>query len=260
VKNRSAWLDEIDVQPRQTLESILLFTGCSPAYSPRNQNIAKAAAQLLDRMQVAFTTLGRKEVCCGDLALRAGDLKTFNKLKKTNQTGIADSKAQYVYTLSPHCFHTMQTSYFKENETRPALRPFILLLYDKLKSGALCFSRKIRKKVTYHDPCFLGRYNNIYDAPREIMESIEGLSLIEMKHNRQNSICCGGGGGGMCLDRESGERLGEIRLNEALAVNAEVVVTACPHCLTMLEDAAQSHPKYQDLKIMDVCELALQAV
>lgn len=259
-EKRGEWLGETGIQTTKDPADALLFSCCSTAYDPRNQNIAKAATQLMQRIGITFNILADKEVCCGDSVMRVGDATTFNKLARTNISNIALSGSKNVYTLSPHCFDTMKKSYFNDMEVTAHIKPFMLLLHKSMKNGTLRTTRRIKKKVTFHDPCFLAKHNEIHQEPRDILAGIEGLCLVEMKHNRKAGICCGGGGGGIWVDRDAGERLGEVRLEEALASKAELVVTACPFCLSMLEDAARSDPKYRHLEIMDICELVLSAL
>lgn len=257
---RSDWLLGTDIRPAGGDSSILLFVCCSPAYESRPKEIVLSAVKLMERMGVGFETLGEEEVCCGDAIMRVGDLDTFSKLRMVNKSIIEARGNRNIYALSPHCFHIMKTKYFENCEESYSVKPFVLLLHEALKSGSLVFSKKVEKKVTFHDPCFLAKHNNIFEEPREILNGIPGINLVEMNHNRRNGICCGGGGGGVWLDREKGERLAEVRLLEALSAGAEVVVTSCPFCLAMLEDAALSDSKLEHIQVMDICELICEAL
>jgi Fe-S oxidoreductase len=260
-EKRTDWLAETGIQPSNDKEAILLFAGCSPSYDSRAKKIARAAVKLLNRIGIKFDTLGVKEACCGDGVMRVGDFDAFHKLKTMNKSNIETHGARDIYTLSPHCSHIMKTNYFENyDEQSVSVKPFVMLLYEAMENGSLIFSKPIKKTITYHDPCFLAKHNSICEEPREILKSIEGLTTVEMEHNRKAGICCGGGGGGIWLDRKKGERLGEVRLEEALSAGAETIVTACPFCLSMLEDAAKGESRFEHIEIMDICELALNAL
>jgi Fe-S oxidoreductase len=259
-EKRSEWLTETGIKRSCSDDAILLFAGCAASYDGRARRVAKAAIRLLDKMGIAFDTLGEKEVCCGDGVRRVGDFDTFYKLRTINKSNIEARGARNIYALSPHCSHTIENNYFDKYEGAFSVKPFLLLLCEALKSGRLVFSTPVRKTVTYHDPCFLAKHSCICEEPRKILESVEGLTVVEMEHNRKAGICCGGGGGGVWLDRKKGERLGEVRLEEALSTRADVIVTACPFCMSMLEDAARSDVKFEHIQVMDICELAFEAL
>ena len=257
---RAEWLKEASFQPSEGDGAVLLFVGCSASYDPRATKIARSAVRLLGRMGVAFDALGEQEVCCGDGVMRIGDQDTFNKLRMINKSNIRARAPGSIYALSPHCAHAMKTGYFEDKDASIPVKPFVLLLHDAIKKGALAFTKPIEKRATYHDPCFLAKHNAIYEEPREILGSIEGLEIVEMEHNRRDALCCGGGGGGVWLDRKKGERLAEVRLEEADASGADILVTACPFCLSMMEDAAKNDERRRRIRVMDLCELACEAL
>jgi Fe-S oxidoreductase len=256
---RAEWLKAASFQPVESEGGVLLFVGCSSSYDPRATKIARSAVRLLGRMGIAFDVLGEREACCGDGVRRVGDQETYDKLRTTNKSNIEARKPGSIYALSPHCAHAMKTGYF-ENDAQFAVKPFVLLLHDAIEKGALAFTKTINKKATYHDPCFLAKHGGIHEEPREILRGIEGLEVVEMKHNRCDALCCGGGGGGVWLDRKKGERLAEARLEEALASGADILVTSCPFCLSMMEDAAKNDERCSRLRVMDLCELACEAL
>jgi len=259
---RADWIKTLTAPllKKNDTNGVLLFIGCIPSYDERGKNIAKAAAQLLNKAGFSFDILGEKEVCCGDAVLRAGDYRTFEQLKKVNKENFEKRGIKRVCALSPHCFDVMKNYYFEKNDDTFSVAPFILLLYEIITKGRLRINKPINKIVTFHDPCFLSKHNNIVKEPREILKCLPGIEFREMEHSGIKSICCGGGGGGIWLDRKKGERLAEVRLEEALRTKAEVVVTACPLCLSMLENSAEGDSRFESIEIMDICELVLEAV
>lgn len=250
----------IPLLTKDNTNEMLLFIGCYPSYDEHGKKISKAAAQLLNKAGISFDILGDKEACCGDSILRVGDYKTFEQLKTINKRGFEERGIKNIYTLSPHCFDVIKNHYFEKNEDKFLVAPFILFLHEVLKKGQLEVDKPINKIVTFHDPCFLSKHNHITKEPREILESLPGIELREMEHHGSKSICCGGGGGGIWLDRKKGERLAEIRLGEALQTKADILVTACPLCLSILEDAAKNDNRFEHIEIMGICELVMKGI
>jgi len=259
---RGYWIKELNVPllPKSNKNGILLFVGCFPSYDERGKNIAKAAAQLLAKAGISFDILGEEEVCCGDAVLRTGDYRTFEHLKKINIESFERRGMKKIYTLSPHCFDVMKNHYFENNNDTFSVFPFILLLHEIVTQGRLKISKKRDKVVTFHDPCFLSKHNNIVKEPREILQFLPGIQLREMAHSGMKSICCGGGGGGIWLDRKKGERLAERRLEEALQTKADILITACPLCLSMLEESVKGDSRFESIEIMDISELVLEGI
>jgi len=233
------------------------FVGCTTSIDARAQAIAKSFSAILKHAGVRYGILGEKEPCCGDIARVAGEIGLFEE-KKMN---CVDLFGQYdikdVVTSSPHCFHAFLNEYPQEKGFE--VRHYSLLLKELVGEGRLKFKRNGSLKVTYHDPCYLGRHNRIFEEPREVLRSIPGTQLIEMSHHGPDSLCCGAGGGRMWQGKElDGQtRMSEIRVKEAHATGAEVLITACPLCLIMLEDALKTLGLEKELKIMDLNELVL---
>ncbi|MDP2863338.1 MAG: (Fe-S)-binding protein, partial [Desulfobacterales bacterium] len=200
-----------------------------------------------------------KEPCCGDIARVVGESGLFqekmeNGLELFDRMGIEE-----MVTSSPHCFHT----FLNEYSGRPfGVRHYTQVLRELIAEGRLAFKNPARVTVTYHDPCYLGRHNRIFEEPREIIRSIPGAKLIEMARHGADSLCCGGGGGRMWQGQElHGEaRMSEIRIKEAQATGAEILITACPLCLIMLEDASKTLDLEGKLMVMDLNELVLQSL
>jgi Fe-S oxidoreductase len=193
----------------------------------------------LETWGVRFGILGDKEPCCGDIARVVGEVGLFQEKKENCSALFDDFGIEDVVTSSPHCFHTFLNEY---GERRFKVRHYALVLRELMAAGRLKPEKPLNAKVTYHDPCYLGRHNRIFDEPREVIRSIPGVTLTEMRNHGPDSLCCGGGGGRMWQGPElRGEaRMGEIRIKEAHETGAEILITACPLCLIMLEDASKT--------------------
>ena len=241
-RERAAWAKGLDI-PVLTKGGkeapLCYFVGCTTSIDARAQEIAKSFTSILKQAGVPFGILAEKEPCCGDIARVVGEVGLFQE-KRENCLDLFDQYGiEEVVTSSPHCFHT----FLNEYPGRPfGVRHYPLVLRELIAEGRLRFKKTGKLTVTYHDPCYLGRHNRIFEEPREIIRSIPGTKLIEMAHHGADSLCCGGGGGRMWQGKElHGEaRMSEIRIREAQATGAEVLITACPLCLIMLEDASKT--------------------
>jgi Fe-S oxidoreductase/nitrate reductase gamma subunit len=233
------------------------FVGCTTAIDARAQGIAKSFSSILKHAGVNFGILGEKEPCCGDIARVAGEVGLFEEKKLNCVDLFGQYEIKEVVTSSPHCFHAFLNEYPQEKGF--GVRHYSLLLRELVGDGRLKFRKNGSLRVTYHDPCYLGRHNRIFDEPREVIRSIPGTTLIEMVHHGPDSLCCGAGGGRMWQGKElDGQaRMSEIRVREAHATGAEVLITACPLCLIMLEDALKTLGFEKEMKIMDLNELVL---
>jgi len=259
---RGKWYADMNFSapPLDHPDAVMLFVGCLPSYDKRAQRIARAAATLLNRAGVAFNILGEAEACCGESAFRAGDKGTFERLKEINTKNLLSKGAKRIYTLSPHCYDVMKNQYKGLTENGCLVVPLVILLHELIRKGTLPVRNGVAKRIAFHDPCLFSKHHQIIAEPREILQSIPGIELVEMEHFGEKSLCCGGGGGGVWRDTVKGERLAEIRLEEALQVGVEILATACPYCLAMLEESARGEEKYQNLKVMDLCELLMEGV
>jgi len=254
---RVKWLQGAGITPAsdENQEVIHIFLGCLAGYDRRARQTAEAAMRILQKAHIPFEILADEEVCCGDTVHRVGDFTTAQKVKEINEENILKNDIKKMYVLSPHCFNTFKNVFLSKKIEHIQIFPLLDLIDDLLKSGAIKLVGSIEKKATFHDPCFFSKHRDIIDQPREILAAIPGIEMVEMEHYGKKSLCCGGGGGGIWRDTKKGERLSEIRLDEALKVDATLVVTSCPYCLSMLEDGRQGDEKYQVLEIMDICEL-----
>lgn len=258
-KERAAWAIDRNVPALKKggkEAQLCYFVGCTTSFDARAQDIAKSFSSILDHAGVNYGILADKEPCCGDLARVVGEVGLFQEqmekcLELFDKYGI-----EQVVTSSPHCFHTFKNEYLEKNFQ---VRHYTLFLKELIGEGRLEFKNSERRIVTYHDPCYLGRHNQIFDEPREIIRSIPGIELREMRHHGPDSLCCGAGGGRMWQGPElkGDERMGEIRIKEAHETGAQCVITACPLCLIMLEDGLKTVGLEKEMKVMDLNELVL---
>ncbi|MBN2078991.1 MAG: (Fe-S)-binding protein [Spirochaetes bacterium] len=239
---------------------VLLYAGCFASYDSHGKKTARAAAELLQRAGVAFEILGEEEACCGDSVRRCGNTNGFEKLKNHNMSGFRRKGARRIYTLSPHCYDAISRYYCGDSYGDISIQPYVTVLNEKIRDGTLKLTKPVNKKITFHDPCFFAKHNDYTGMFRQILGAIPGVEFTEMEHNGSRGICCGGGGGGAFLDRPKGERLADVRLDEALKTGAELLVTACPICVNMLESSALGDPKYEALRVIDLGELIVSCI
>lgn len=256
-EKRSEWAEGLDIKSIADAE-VLYYVGCTPAFDPRLQKIAKALAKALNKADVNFGTLGNDEICCGNEIKRMGDIWSFDALKEMNMDLFNQFPIKQIITTSPHCYNTFKNEY---NELKVEVSHYTQFLSELIKKKKLSFSRELNKTVTYHDPCFLGRQNQLFDEPRHILTSMPGINLVEMDRIRERALCCEGGGGRMWIEaHETMKRTATVRVQEALDCGAEILATACPFCLLTLEDAVKSGELEEKIQVRDIVELVAQAI
>ena len=258
-KDRANWAEGLSVQPFTEGMEILYFPGCYLSYDPRLKKVARATAQILNRAEVDFGILGAEENCCGESIRKAGDEELFKRLARANIKTFIDHGVKKILVSSPHCYHTFKNEYpeFRVNFDIIHISQY---LFELLQAGRLAINKEYGKKVAYHDPCYLGRHNGIFDEPREALRRVPGLTLQELPESRLDSLCCGGGGGRIWMETQKGERFSELRLQQALDVGAEVLVTACPYCITMFEDSRLTLDITERLEIKDITEIIQEVI
>ena len=257
-EKRSEWAEGLGLKNISEGVDILYFVGCTPAYDARLQKVARAIVDVLNAAGVDFGTLGNEEGCCGSEIRRMGDPWTFEYLAEENIETFKKYNISKVVTTSPHCFNTFKNEY---EGTDFEVQHYTELIASLIEEGRLAFSREINKTVTYHDPCFLGKQNKIFDPPRKILASIPGVKLVEMDRSRERSLCCEGGGGRMWIESEDSEdRLAKIRVGEAMDVQAQILATACPFCLLTLEDVVKTEELEESIEVLDIAELVIEAL
>ena len=259
-RQRGAWAEEmnlVNIAKTDGEADLCYFVGCTTSFDDTAQGIARSFSKVLQTAGVNFGILGKKEPCCGDIARRTGELGLFVEQMEKCLDLFDKYTITDVVTSSPHCFHTFRNEY-PEGSFRA--RHYTLVLRELITNGKLRFNKEVKATVTYHDPCYLGRYNRIFDEPREVIRSIPGVNLVEMTHYGADSLCCGGGGGRMWQDLDGEVKMSEVRIREAEATGAQILVTACPLCRIMLEDARKLADLNDTLQVMDLNELVLQAL
>ncbi|MBN2357947.1 MAG: (Fe-S)-binding protein [Deltaproteobacteria bacterium] len=256
---RDAWASGLPVKPFAEGMEVLYFVGCYYSHDPRLKKVAVAIAKILDRAKVDFGILGTAESCCGEAIRKTGNEEVFRALAKSNIKTFVERGVKKILVASPHCFHTLKNEY-REFMAHFEVVHFTQFLKQLLDEGRLELSGEFPHRVTYHDPCYLGRHNGIYDAPREVLGRVPGLELVEMADHHQDSLCCGGGGGRIWMETPKQDRFSELRLQQAQQVDADVLATACPYCTTMFEDSRLSLPEDAKLEIKDLAEIVAQAI
>ena len=236
----------------------LYWPGCSGSFDARNQKVSAALVKLLKAADVNFAILGNEEKCCGDSARKLGNEYLFFSLATENIEAMKGHGIKKIITQCPHCYNLLKNEYPQFGGDFEVIHHTTFLL-DLVKSGKLKLSHGASKTVTYHDSCYLGRYNQIYDQPRELLKAV-GLDIKEMAHTGEKSFCCGAGGGRMWLEEHEGLRINEMRTDEAIALKTDYVGTACPFCLTMIADGIGARGVGEELKALDIAEILEQSL
>lgn len=257
-EDRGAWAKDLSVKLMSDGAEYLYYVGCSPSYDPKAQKTSRALVRILQRAGVDFGILGKEENCCASEVRRLGELGLFEMMAEDNQETLKRLGVSKMFTTSPHCFNTFSNDYPKNGVE---VQHYTQVLAHIVDNDELEFTSKLEKTVTYHDPCYLGKQNGIYDEPRVVLKSIPGIKLVEMDRSREKSLCCEGGGGRMWLEGTNpGERLAQTRIKEAIETGAEILATACPFCLLTLDEAVKLLNAEDKLQVMDIAELVDQAL
>jgi Fe-S oxidoreductase len=241
---------------------VLYFPDCYLSYDPRLKKVAAATANILNKAGIDYGILGTKENCCGESIRKTGNEEVFKTLAKENIKTFIEHGVHKILVSSPHCYHTFKNEYpeFMVNFDVVHITQYI---FELINEGRLELTKDYGKKITYHDPCYLGRHNGIYDEPREALKKISGLELIEMPDSREDSLCCGGGGGRIWMETPKGERFSDLRVEQASEVGAEVLVTSCPYCITHFEDSRLTLEDSDDsegLEVKDFTEIIQEVI
>ncbi len=237
----------------------LLWFGCSPEYIPDYKRTIRNMVHILEKAEVSFAVLGKDEFCCGDPARRQGEEEIFQNIARKNIEKLNELGIKKIITMCPHCFNTMKRVYpeFNGNFQVQHSTELVEQLFDE---GRLDLKYPIDKKITMHDPCYLGRVNNLTGGVRKIITAIPGTEFQELPRNKQNSYCCGGGGAQMWLHESPGNRISTLRAQEILATGCQLTATACPYCLAMLGSEMKSCDESGEFKFMDVIDMAAYSI
>jgi Fe-S oxidoreductase/nitrate reductase gamma subunit len=239
---------------------LLLWVGCSGAFHPRNQETTRAMARILKAAGIRFGILGKEEVCCGDPARRLGEETLFQSLAKKNMDAFARYGVKKIVTLCPHCLNTLKNEYPAVRGGRIEVVHSTELVNELIRDGRITLKYPVAGTMTIHDACFLGRYNEVYEAPREICRAVPGSAVRELPRNRENGFCCGGGGGRMWLHENIGENINLVRAKEIAETPVDLIGTACPYCLVMLDDGIKSLELEKTPKVADIIDIVADAL
>lgn len=258
---RTKWCSQLDVKPFDSdTTEYLFYVGCAGSFDSRNKHVSVAMTQLLDKAGVSWGTLGKDEKCCGDSVRRLGNEYVFDRMARENVAMFIERGVKKVVTQCPHCFTTLKNDYRQYGLELEVIH-HSELLRNLVQDGRLVLDKTTEDMGTtvFHDSCYLGRHNDVYDAPRAVIEAATGQAPLEMELNRSNAFCCGAGGGRMWMEEHVGERINLTRVNEALEQSPDTICVACPYCMTMFEDGLKD-VKADNVKVRDVAEVMAEAL
>jgi len=258
-KKRADWMEGLEIPPYQGQE-FLYYVGCEGSFDSRAQSAARATAKLLLKSGVSFGVLGVDEISDGNEVEMLGEDGLLEDLATKNIQQFSDLGVKNIITLSPHSYNVFKNRY-PDFDGRFNVFHYTQILSELIKTGKLSAPETSEMRITFHDPCFLGRWNQEYDAPRKVLRAMKGVDLAEMERNKKGALCCGGGAGNFLTDFLGGsdESPARIRAREARDVKADILAVACPNCLTMLEDAVKVEGLEDEIKVMDISEIFCQA-
>ncbi len=254
---RGEWMKDLDVPAWSEDAEYLVYVGCEGAYDDRAKKVSEALVKVLKAAGVKFGVLGNDEPCCGETIRRMGNEFEFQPIAEGNVEMLKELGVKKIITLCPHCFNSIKNDY-------PDFGGDFEVIHHSEFLGQLVKAGKIKSigsfgaTVVYHDACYLGRHNDVYDAPRDVLNSIPDLKLVEMDRTRKNAFCCGAGGGRNWMEEHVGngqQRINEVRTKEAIETGADVIATACPYCLTMMFDGTKAHNAEDKVRTLDIAEI-----
>lgn len=258
--DRAAWAEGMDIKTlaEDSNCELLFWVGCAGSFDNRYKKVTQSFAKLMQKAGVDFRILGTEEMCNGDTARRLGNEYLAQQMMKSNVETLERYNVVRIVTACPHCFNTFDKEYPQFGGHYDIIH-HTEMIDDLISSGKIKLKDVPSKETfTYHDSCYLGRYNEIYDEPRNSISKIKGANLVEMERNKSKGFCCGAGGGRMFLEDVEGERINSIRAEEAIATNADTIGTACPFCMTMMNDGVKAHNKHELVEVKDIAEIILE--
>jgi Fe-S oxidoreductase/nitrate reductase gamma subunit len=268
--HRGDWAFKKGVLPMDSKDSdqeVLLWVGCSGAFHSRYQEVSRAMVDILKAAEIRFGILGKDELCCGDPARRLGEEDLFLDLARKNIHRLNMYGVKRIVTLCPHCFNTLKNEYPRiQGDPRWGTRAGIEVVHaaeyvmDLIEAGRISPKYPINGRIAIHDPCYLGRVNHVYEPPRKIIKSIPEVRFRELQRHHENAFCCGGGGGGMWLHEHLGRRINSIRAEEVLEAGVDLLGTACPYCLMMLDDGIKALEVEKPPKVLDIIEIVASSI
>ncbi len=260
--DRANWAQGSDVKTLADIGSAteldaVLWVGCAGSYDDRNKSVLKSFVNVLHKAQIKFAILGTEEQCTGDAARRIGNEYLFQTLAKMNIETLNRYQVKRIITACPHCFNTLKNEY-KDFGGDYEVIHHSTYLAKLIAEGRIKPAKEMKETVTFHDSCYLGRWNGIYDAPRTTLGAVKGVNLVEMKQNKETGLCCGAGGGRMWMEETIGDRINVKRTEQAIETGASVVATSCPFCMTMISDGVKTKDKVDAMRVMDIAEIVDQ--
>jgi Fe-S oxidoreductase len=262
---RTEWTQSLDFEVPVISGTIpddveyLYWVGCAGALDERARKGVQATARMLHRAGVTFAILGPKESCTGDPVRRLGNEYLYQEQSKMNIATLNEAGAKKIIATCPHCFNTIKNEYPSLGGNYEVIH-HSQLLEHLVKEGKLVPGAGYNGTVTYHDPCYLGRHNRVFEEPRHVIDAIQGAKQVEMRRCKERGFCCGAGGARMWLEENIGKRVNMERTEEALGTGADVVSTACPYCMIMLDDAVRAHNKQDDVRVLDLSQLVEESL
>ncbi|MHB8156763.1 MAG: (Fe-S)-binding protein, partial [Desulfocucumaceae bacterium] len=256
---RTAWTKGLDVPEFTPDKEYLLYVCCTSAYDGRSQKIAKSIVELLKAAGVSFGIIGNEEKCCGESVRKIGAEEDFGKLAEYNINLFNAKGVKKIITTSPHCLYTFKTEY-PEFGGEFEIVHYSELLQQLVSDGKLKLTKPVAKKAIYHEPCYLGRHSRVFEAPRELMSTVPELSVMEFENNKDYSLCCSGGGARIWMETAVGQRFSDVKVKEAAEAGAQIIATACPYCIVMLEDSLKNQNKDEEMSIKDISEILVESL
>jgi Fe-S oxidoreductase len=259
---RTSWAEGLDVptMSEHPDADVLLWVGCTPALEARSQAIARSMVRVLKRAGIDFAILGDEETCTGDPARRMGHEYLYQIVAKRNIETLNKYSVKKIVTLCPHCLNTIKNEYPQLGGSYQ-VQHYAEFVDELIKGGEIKLVVPIKTKMVYHDPCYLGRYNQIYDAPREVAKAIPGLEMVEMERNRERSFCCGAGGGHMWLEESGkGRRINHVRTDHFLEAGGDTLASGCPFCLQMFKEGIEAKGVQGSKRVVDLLELVVESL
>ena len=256
---RADWAEGLNVKTMQNDPNCeyLFWVGCAGSFDDRYKKVSQALAKLMQKANIEFRILGIEEKCNGDTARRLGNEYIAQMLMMENVETLNKYNVKKIVTACPHCYHSLKNEYKQFNGNFDVIH-HSELIKNLIADGRITLKENGKSKLTYHDSCYLGRYNNIYDEPRKSLQQIKGINLIEMSRNKDKGFCCGAGGGRMFLEDEEGGRVNEERAKEAIKTGADTIASACPFCMTMMTDGIKHFEKSEEIEVKDIAEIILE--
>jgi Fe-S oxidoreductase len=258
--DRAKWAEGLNIKTMAEDSNcdLLWWVGCAGSYDDRYKKVSRAFAKILQKAGVDFRILGTEEKCNGDTARRLGNEYLAQMMITENVETLNNYRVKKIVTACPHCFHSLGREY-KQFGGDYEVMHHSQFIEQLISEGRIQLQENSgQNKVTYHDSCYLGRYNSVYDAPRNTINSIDGLEFVEMDRNRSRGFCCGAGGGRMFLEDEEGGSINIERTKEALKTNSDTITSACPFCMTMLTDGVKHFEKTEEVAVKDIAEIVLE--